>query len=241
MAAPAISFTEWSVPQPLFNVADDPAASRAPAQPPDEALVAAAKMGDADAFERLIERHQRFCLAKAFSILRNHSDAEDEVQNTWAKAWKCLGQFQGSGSFGGWISRIVSNQCLMRIRERQGARMVSIDEVFHSDSSFRLEVIDQEALAEETVGDSEVSQLVNDEIRKVPVLLRQALIMRDLHQFAMRDIAEQLGISTPAAKSRLMRARHELKRRLSKHDGETGCGTLLRKPARCRTAYVRAN
>ena len=239
MAASAI--TAWSVPQPFFNVPDAPVTRPALPHPPDEVLVASAKLGDAAAFERLIERHYRFCLARAFSILRNYSDAEDEVQNACAKAWKHLCQFQGGGTFGGWISRIVSNQCLMRIRERKGMRMVSVDEVFDAEGSFRLEVIDQKALPEEAVGDGEVSRVLNREIRGVPPLLREALIMRDLRQLTMRDIAAQLGISIPAAKSRLMRARQELKLRLAKHHGGRGCGTLLPKSGRCRAAYVRAN
>jgi RNA polymerase sigma-70 factor (ECF subfamily) len=239
MAAPAI--TAWSIPQPLFNVPKDFETRPTPAQPPDEALVASAKLGDPSAFERLIERHYRFCLVKALSILRNHSDAEDEVQNACAKAWKHLCQFEGTGTFGGWLSRIVSNQCLMRIRERKGARMVSVDEVFDSEGSFRLEVIDQKALPEEAVGDDEVSRMLNQEIRRVPPLLREALIMRDLRQLAMRDIAAHLGISIPAAKSRLMRARQELKLRLAKHHGGRGCGTLLHKSGRRQAAYVRAN
>jgi RNA polymerase sigma-70 factor (ECF subfamily) len=239
MAAPAI--TAWSIPQPLFNIPDDPGIRLTPAQPSDEALVAAAKTGDAGAFERLMERHYRFCLAKAHSILRNYGDAEDEVQNACAKAWNHLCQFQGNGTFGGWLSRIVSNQCLMRIRERKGARTVSVDEVFDSEGSFRLEVIDQRALPEEAVGDDEVSRMLNLEIRRVPPLLREALILRDLRQFAMRDIAAHLGISVPAAKSRLMRARQELRLRLAKHHGGRGCGTLLHKSGRRPAAYVRAN
>ena len=239
MAAPAIA--AWSIPQPLFNLTTDFETRPAPPQPPDEVLVASAKLGDTAAFERLMERHYRFCLAKAYSILRNHGDAEDETQNACAKAWKHLGQFEGNGTFGGWISRIVSNQCLMRLRERRGARMVSVDEVFDSEGSFRLEVIDQRSLPEEAFGDDEVSRMLNREISRVPPLLREALIMRDLRHQTMRDIAAHLGISIPAAKSRLMRARHELKLRLAKHHGGRGCGTLLHKTGRRRAAYVRAN
>jgi len=206
----------------------------------DEDLVALAKMGDKIAFERLIERHSRYCLAKAYTFLRNHGDAEDESQNAFAKAWQYLHQFQGDGSFGGWLSRIVSNECLMRIRERKGARTISVDEVFESEASFRLEVIDQRALPEESVGDEEVSRMLNSEIGRVPASLREALIMRDLRQCSMREIAAHLGISVPAAKSRLMRARQTLRARLTKHYGEEGCCTLVRRSPRRKAAFVRA-
>ena len=221
----------------LFNIRQS---SPAPARTPDEDLVASAKMGDGDAFERLIERHYGFCLARAYNILRNHGDAEDEVQNACARAWQHLQQFQGNGSFGGWLSRIVSNQCLMRIRERKGARMISVDEVFNGEGSFRLEVIDQRALPEDSLGDAEVSLMLKREIGGVPALLREALIMRDLRQCTMRDIATHLGISVPAAKSRLMRARQELKLRLVKRHGDRGCCALFRRSSIRKAAYVRA-
>ncbi len=240
MAAAAIA--PLAAPLPPSEVTEPRGLFLVPSPPTDEDLVALAKAGDAAAFARLIEPHRRFCISMAFSILRNQGDAEDEVQNALTKAWMHLDQFQGFGSFGGWISRIVSNQCLMRIRERQGIRMVSTDEVFQGESSCRrLEMIDQNSLPEDIVGDNEVTRIINEEIRKVPLLLREALIMRDLQRFGMRDIAAHLGISIPAAKSRLMRARHELKRRLSKHCMGSGHGTLLRHSPRERAAYVRVN
>jgi RNA polymerase sigma-70 factor (ECF subfamily) len=239
MAAPAM--TAWPIPQTNKETTKNQGPQLEPPPIPDAVLVEAAKMGDHAAFERLIKRNYQFCLSKAYSILRNRGDAEDEVQNACAQAWTHLWQFQSQGSFGGWLSRIVSNQCLMRLRERKGARMISVDELFDTDGTFRLEVIDQRALPEESVGDNEVASVLFQEIHRVPRLLREALIMRYLRQLAMRDIAAHLGISVPAAKSRLMRARVELKLRLAKHQGETGCSTLFRKSTRPQAAYVRTN
>jgi len=227
MAAPAMA--SW----PTTQVGPAPVAT-------DEVLVDLAKMGDKVAFERLIERHYRFCMAKAYTYSRNHRDAEDEVQNAFAKAWQYLHQYQGEGSFGGWLSRIVSNECLMRIRERKGARTISVDEVFESEGAFRLEVIDQRALPEDSVADEEVSRMLIREIGRVPASMRDALIMRDLHQCSMREIAAHLGISIPAAKSRLMRARQTLRTRLTKHFGHQGCYTLVRRSSRRKAAFVRA-
>ena len=129
----------------------------------------------------------------------------------------------------------------MRLRKARFAPMTSVDEIFDSESSFRLEVIDQRALPEQLLGDDEVLRLLNKEIRGIPPLLREVLVMRDLHKLVMRDIAADLGISIPAAKSRLMRARVELKKRLEKHQGERGCSTLLQERSGPLAAYVRAS
>jgi RNA polymerase sigma-70 factor (ECF subfamily) len=207
----------------------------------DDALVESAKIGDADAFAQLIERYQRFCLAKAYSILRNRGDAEDDVQAAWVLAWTHLESYRDQGSFCAWLSRIVSNQCLMRLRKARYAPMTSVDEVFGTEGSFRLEAIDRRALPEQVVGDDEVLRLLNREIRGVPPLLREVLVMRDLNQLSLRDISLHLGISIPAVKSRLMRARGELRKRLEKRHGDRGCGTLLDIPCRSAAAFVRAN
>jgi RNA polymerase sigma-70 factor (ECF subfamily) len=230
-----------SIPQTRRQATRDLEKRPDPSTPPDDALVESAKMGEASAFGRLIERHQRFCLSKAYSILRNTGDAEDEAQTAWVQAWTHLATYEGQGSFCAWLGRIVSNQCLLRLRKARLMPALSVDQVFESEGSFRLEVIDQRASPEDLVGDTEVARVLANEIRRLPPLLREVLVMRDLHQFDMSDIAARLGISVPAVKSRLMRARIELRQRLVKHHGEKGGGTLLQKSRSRRTAYVQAS
>ena len=199
------------------------------------------KSGEVTAFARLIERHHRSCLTTAHSILRNHDDAEDEVQAAWVKAWAHLGAYEGQACFSGWLSRIVTNQCLMRLRKTRLMPSVSVDQVFESEGSFRLEVVDQRALPEDLVGDEEVAGLLLKEMRGIPPLLREVLVMRDVGQLSMREIASCLALSVPAVKSRLTRARVELKRRLVKHHGRKGSRTLLEGSGRRRTAYLQAS
>src|SRR5690348_5536113 len=107
--------------------------------PPDEVLVNEARAGDVRAFGELINRHRNACLKRATLMLRNRSDAEDEVQNAFWKALQRLDQFRGEGSLSAWLNRIVENQCLMRIREDQNARFVYLDE--STDSNVRLELV----------------------------------------------------------------------------------------------------
>jgi len=207
-------------------------------QPSSEgSLIDSAKAGNADAFAQLIAPHYRICLLRAYSMLRNHSDAEDEAQNACAQAWENLWQYKGEGSFGGWLSRIVTNQCLRRIRDQKP--QISVDEIFDSRTSFRLELIDQRVLPERAVGDKQRSRVLFREIHGLPPLLRDVLVMRYLRQMAMEDVAVELGISVPAAKSRLTRARCELKQRLEKVEGESKySASLFRRTSQRQPAYV---
>src|SRR5262249_30143296 len=120
----------------------------------EEQLVAAAKRGDTNAFGELIERHRKACLKRAMMMIRNRSDAEDEVQNAIWKAFQRLDQFRGEGSFAAWLGRIVENQCLMRIREARNSRFVYLDE--SNDSNVRIELVGQSADPEDELGVEEV-------------------------------------------------------------------------------------
>jgi RNA polymerase sigma-70 factor (ECF subfamily) len=205
----------------------------------EDALVAAAKHGDTEAFGELIERHRKTCLKRAMMMIRNRSDAEDEVQNAFWKAFQRLDQFRGEGTFAAWLGRIVENQCLMRIREARNSRFVYLDE--SNDSNIRIELVGQSADPEDQVGVDEVVKLLRREISRIPPLLRNVMLLRDLDQLPIPDVAARLGLSIPAAKSRLMRARLELRSRITKHCGRKGPGTLIQMARYSQAAYTRAS
>lgn len=208
-------------------------------EPLDEVLVNEARAGNARAFGELIKRHRNACMKRAKLMLRNRCDAEDEVQNAFWKALQRLDQFRGEGSFSAWLNRIVENQCLMRIREDQNARFVYLDE--STESNVRLELVSQRADPEDALGLDEVLVLLRREISRMPPLLRNVMLLRDLDQLPMPDVANKLGLSVPAAKSRLMRARTELRSRVTKHCGRKGAGTLMQVAAYEQSAYTRAH
>ena len=205
----------------------------------EDDLVAAAKGGDTQAFGELVERHRNECMKRAMLMIRNRNDAEDEVQNAFWKAFQRLSQFRGEGSFAAWLSRILENQCLMRIRESRNARFVYLDE--SSESDVRIELVGQSVSPEDELGAKEVVTLMRREISRIPPLLRNVMLLRDLDQMPMPDVAVQLGLSLPAAKSRLMRARTELRSRVSKHCGRKGSGTLIQMARHSQAAYTRAS
>jgi RNA polymerase sigma-70 factor (ECF subfamily) len=207
--------------------------------PSEEALVAAAKNGNTEAFGQLTQRHRKACLKRAMMMIRNRNDAEDEVQNAFWKAFQRLDQFRGEGTFAAWLGRILENQCLMRIRESRNAHYVYLDEA--NDSNVRIELVGQDTDPEDQVGVDEVITLLRREVSRIPPLLRNVLLLRDLDQMPMPDVAVRLGLSVPAAKSRLMRARQELRSRIIKHCGRKGPRTLTQTARYSQAAYTRAS
>ena len=192
----------------------------------DPELVVLSQAGDNEAFAELVRRHQATCRRLALSILKNAEDADDEVQNALWKAFEHIGQFQQDAKFSTWLSRIVVNQCLMRLRKDRRARHVSIDEPVAAEESVRLDLPDQTATPEQALGREEVERVLHTEIRRIPPLLRQVFILRDVEQRPMEEVSQMLGISIAAAKSRLLRARLELRSRMQKHLGAMGLATL---------------
>lgn len=193
----------------------------------DESLVDMAQAGNDQAFAELVERHYNSCLKLALSILRDKSDAEDEVQNACWKAFEHLAQFNREAKFSTWLTRIVVNQCLMRLRQAKRAKLFYMDDTQVGDEVVTLELRDDNPTPEETLGKREVAEVVQFEIDRIPPLLRNVFVLRDVQQLPMEEVAEQLGISVAAAKSRLLRARLELRTRLSKHTNSLGAASLI--------------
>jgi RNA polymerase sigma-70 factor (ECF subfamily) len=202
----------------------------------DEAkCIRLARENDVEAFGLLIGRHYAACLKRALSLMRNPTDAEDEVQNACWNAFRRLDQYRGEGSFAAWLARIVENQCLMRLREQRQARFLYLDQL--TDTNTKAELVGQAANPEDDLGDQQIEQLLNREISHMPPLLRTVMLLSDIEKLPMPDVARRLGLSISAAKSRLGRARVELRSRLRKHLGARGCSTLTRRARYARVAY----
>lgn len=196
------------------------------AQTTDDELVELAQAGDNRAFTELIERHRQSCRRMALSILKDSSDAEDEVQTAYWKAYEHLGQFQRGAKFSTWLTRIVVNQCLMRLRKDRRARFLYLDDVVAAEDGVRVELAAGEATPEAAMGERELGRVLRGEIARIPPLLRDVFVLRDVEELPMEEVAGRLGISIAAAKSRLLRARLELRTRMARHLGRQGLATL---------------
>ena len=192
----------------------------------DEDLALLAQQGSESAFTELTRRNYPSSLKQAFSILRDQAEAEDEVQNAYWKAYQHIGQFHCDAKFSTWITRIVINQCLMRLRKQRRASFLYLDDPGGEDRRV-MELADERRTPEESLGSKEVQAVLALEVSRIPPLLRNAFVLRDVKELPMQQVASELGISVAAAKSRLLRARTELRQRLEKHYGRLGPLTLL--------------
>ena len=223
---------------------ESPASSAEPSKCPardkpyfsDEELVVLAQRGDTSAFSELIQRHFASCFKRAFLMLRNRSDAEDEVQNTFSKAFESLSRFRVEGPFSAWLGRILQNQCRMLMRSRRQTGFVYVDAI--TESNARLELVDRAPDQEEELGTLEVDTLLKEQILRVPPFMRSVILLRDVEGLPIAEVAARLGLTLSAAKSRLMRARKEMRVRLMKHCGQGGPRVLASKMPRTRAEYT---
>jgi RNA polymerase sigma-70 factor (ECF subfamily) len=198
------------------------------AEPPSEEsiLVDAARSGDIGAFESLVRRYDRNVFRTAQHITQNRADAEDVVQDAFLKAYQNLGQFQGQSKFYTWLVRITVNEALMRLRRRRPERMVSIDEdVKTEDDSMPREIADWSPNPEQQYTQAELKDILGKTIQGLPPSFRTVFVLRDVEGLSTEETASALELSVPAVKSRLLRARLQLRERLNKYfrrrDGDT--------------------
>jgi RNA polymerase sigma-70 factor, ECF subfamily len=182
------------------------------------ALVQAAKAGDVGAFEQLVKRYDRNVFRIAQHITQNREDAEDVVQDAFLKAYGNLNQFQGQSKFYTWLVRIAVNEALMKLRRRRPERMVSLDEdVKTEEDSLPREVADWSPNPEQQYTQAELRDILTRTIQGLPASFRTVFVLRDVEGLSTEETAEALDLSIPAVKSRLLRARLQLRERLNKY------------------------
>jgi len=182
------------------------------------ALVQAAKKGDLDAFSQLVKRYDRNIFRIAQHITHNEEDAQDVVQDAFLKAYQNLEQFLGNSKFYTWLVRIAVNEALMKLRRRRSDKTVSLDEdVETEEGSMPREVADWSPNPEQLYGQSEWSDILKKTIQGLPPGFRTVFVLRDVEGLSTEETAEMLGLSIPAVKSRLLRARLQLRERLARY------------------------
>jgi len=184
-------------------------------------LVKLAQAGDRNAFGQIISKHYQSCVNIATSILRNRSEAEEKVQEAAWKAFEHLDQYLGEAEFFTWLIRIVVNECRMVLRDRKRARFQSINTGQDGGEDRLPELLSRAADPECQMLKTEMVSVLQTEIQHVPPIFRDVILLRDVNELPMLQVADHLGITVSAAKSRLLRGRNELRRRVTSRLGPT--------------------
>ena len=182
------------------------------------ALVRAAKAGELAAFEELVRRYDRNVFRIANHITHNTEDAEDVVQEAFLKAYQNLGNFQEQSKFYTWLVRIAVNEALMKLRRRRSDKTVSIDQDIETDEdTIPREIADWSPNPEQQYKQEELKDILGKTIQGLPPSFRTVFVLRDVEGLSTEETAEALDLSVPAVKSRLLRARLQLRERLNKY------------------------
>jgi RNA polymerase sigma-70 factor (ECF subfamily) len=180
-------------------------------------LVAKARTGDLEAFNALINRYERKIYRLAKHITQNDEDAEDVLQETFLKAYEHLKDFQGQSKFYTWIVRIGVNESLMKLRKRRSDRTVPLDEpVDTGEDTVAREIAVWDENPEQRYSREELGKILDEAVDTLRPAFRTVFVLRDIEELSTEETAEALHISVPAVKSRLLRARLQLREKLTR-------------------------
>jgi RNA polymerase sigma-70 factor, ECF subfamily len=180
-------------------------------------LVERAQGGDGRAFTQLVNQYERKIFRLAKHITQSQEDAEDVLQETFLKAYEHLPEFQRQSKFYTWLVRIAVNESLMKLRKRKTARTVSLDEgIDTGEETVAREIAVWEDNPEERYSREELRRILDDAIDALPPIFRTVFVLRDIDELSTEETAGVLNISIPAVKSRLLRARLQLRDRLTR-------------------------
>jgi RNA polymerase sigma-70 factor (ECF subfamily) len=191
--------------------------SAQPAFTDESVLVSGAKLGDGAAFTQLVNRYERKIFRLAKHITQNEEDAEDVLQDTFLKAYEHVGEFQEQSKFYTWLVRIAVNEALMKLRKRKTGKIFSLDETVDTgEEMVAREIAVWEDNPEQRYGQEELRAILQQAIDSLSPLFRTVFVLRDIDELSTEETASALGISVPAVKSRLLRARLQLRDKLTR-------------------------
>ena len=181
-------------------------------------LVSAAREGDRPAFDELVRRTYVDTYTLALRLTAHEEDARDVVQESYLRAWKGLPNFRGDAQFTTWMYRITANTAYTVVKRRRRHRAESLDAMLEDPIELR-----PGAQPEDAAESAALLERLSAGLDELPPKLRVLVVLKDIYGLSHEEIAEELGISVPAAKVRLHRGRKRLRDLLydddSKNDG----------------------
>jgi RNA polymerase sigma factor (sigma-70 family) len=180
-------------------------------------VVMAAQAGDAQAFGELWIRHSGMVFRQVMRIVKNREDAEDIMQDTFLRAFVHLDKFEARSQFSTWLTRIAVNGALMILRKERGRPTMSIDSRFEAGVWSQLEVEDPRPDLERLYIKHERDPLMRSAIARMRPSLSAVIQHQIMNECSLAETAQYLGLTVPAAKSRVARARRTLRKALIRY------------------------
>lgn len=196
---------------PETNITTDPAVNTEELD-----LVTRARSGEMSAFNELVRKYERKIYRLAKNITQNDEDAEDVLQETFLKAYEHLAGFQGNSKFYTWLVRIGVNEALMKLRKRKSDRTVPLDEPVDTGEETVVREIAVWDDPEQKFSQDELGRILNEAVDSLKPAFRTVFVLRDIEELSTEETAQALNISIPAVKSRLLRARLQLREKLTR-------------------------
>ncbi len=181
----------------------------------DRKLVAAAKKGDNQAFQKLLKKYRKSVYYMLLKMVKNADDAEDLTQEAFAKAFNSIEKFDSKYAFSTWLFRIATNNCIDFIRKKR-VQTVSIDTPVEGDdgSNMRFDVRDEDLDPNEAMLKEQRRLYLNMAIERLPEKYKILVELRYFRELSYEEVAQELQIPLGTVKAQLFRARELLNQEL---------------------------
>ena len=187
----------------------------------EKQLIQQAAAGDAASFEALVLRYQTQVYSLAYRMVGNEADAQDLAQEAFVRSWRALDSFQFSSQFSTWLYRLTSNICIDFLRAQKKRKHISLT-VLQDDEQQQWDMPDHRPLPEEQMIVAQEREALSNAIASLDPEYRQVLILRIVNDCSYQQISEILGIREGTVKSRLSRAREQLRKKLAQSGNFSG-------------------
>ena len=176
-------------------------------------LIERVQNGDSEAFYELVQPYERGVYLAALSIVRNDSDAEEVAQEAILKGFKCLRRFRGESKFSTWLIQIAINEAKMKLRKNHPHLYESLQEGRRTEDGDYMprDFADWREIPSEALARKELRRALRHALTTLPERYRSVLVLRDIQQLSIHETAQVLGISEGNVKTRLSRARLQMR------------------------------
>ena len=185
----------------------------------DQELVERCRAGDESAFDDLVRRHQQRAFNVAYQLLRNHEDAAEVAQDAFVRIYRSLNDFRGACEFTTWLHQIVVNLARNKHRwwKRRGKDLsVSLDRPLETENGdLPVQTAASDDAPDALVVQAEFVELLGRRMNELPHKFREVLVLRNVEDLSYEQIATALNCSVGTVKSRLARAREQLRKAMA--------------------------